>query len=368
MRSRLLLLIGIPTVTALLLGGIRIGSSAQSALSYQRVVRLASLNGKIIGLVQALQTERQDTITFITLGDNGGRAAAMSSNSALAANAQLELRILRSGDYAASARSAKQVTSMLSAIGSGYSELTQQDARAAAAAISGLGPLRTAATTSRLPALAVIQEYTNKINTLLALNDQVAVGSSDSTLVDGVRVVGLVSAMKEEASEQQALITAAHPSSLIGLSRTGFTPGIQAAISDAEAQQQANEAAFNSAATASQRQQFNSALSAPTVAGAQAQVQQAISLARTASPGAEDPVVANAESSLYDVVSGMRSVEAQLVKSVIARSIALRNSAITWCDHLECGGPVGARPRAGVHHHRRPLHGPPAAQAAGRRA
>ncbi len=250
-------------------------------------------------------------------------------NPALAANARLELKVLDHGDYAVSSRSARQVTSLLSTIGAGYSELTQQDARAAVAAIHGLGPLRTAAARSRLPALVVIQEYTSKINTLLALDNQVAEGSSDSTLADGVRVVGLVSAMKEEASEQQALITAAHPSSLIGLSRTGFTPGIQAAIADAEAQQQANEAAFNSAATASQRQQFNGALSAPTVAGAQAQVQQAISLAPTASPGAEDPVIANAESSLYEVVSGMRSVETQLVKSVIARSTMLRNSAIT---------------------------------------
>jgi signal transduction histidine kinase len=328
-RSRLLLLIGIPTVTAVMLGGIRIDSSAQSALAYQRVVRLANLNGEIIGLVQALQRERQDTITFITLGANGGRAAALSSSSAdpaLAANARLELKVLYHGDYAASSRAAGQVTSLLSTIGAGYSELTQQDARAAAAAIQGLGPLRTAAARSRLPALVVIQEYTNKINTLLALDDQVAVGSSDSTLADGVRVVGLVSAMKEEASEQQALITAAHPSSLIGLSRTGFTPGIQAAITDAEAEQQANEAAFNGAATASQRQLFNGELSAPTVAGAQAQVQQAISLAPTAAPG---PVIANAESSLYDVVSGMRSVEAQLVQEVIARSTALRNGAIT---------------------------------------
>ena len=337
-RSRLLLLIFIPTVTAIMLGGIRINSSAQSGLAYQRVVRLANLNGEITGLVQALQRERQDTITFITLGDNGGRAAALSSSSAQAAdptlaagaaNARLELKVLNHGDYAVSSRWARQVTSLLSTISAGYSELTQQDARAAVAAIHELGPLRTAAAGSRLPALVVIQEYTDKINTLLALDDQVAVGSSDSTLADAVRVVGLVSAMKEEASEQQALITAAHPSSLIGLSRTGFTTGIQAAITNAEAQQQANEAAFNGAATASQRQLFNGALSAPTVAGAQAQVQQAISLARTASPGAEGPVVANAESSLYDVVSGMRSVEAQLVNSVIARSTTLRNSAIT---------------------------------------
>ena len=87
---------------------------------------------------------------------------------------------------------------------------------------------------------------------------------------------------------------------LIGLSSTGFTPGIQTAITDAGAEQQANEAQFNGAATASERQLFSDTLSAPTLDGAQAQVRQAVLLAATASPspGAEDPVIANAESSL----------------------------------------------------------------------
>jgi signal transduction histidine kinase len=323
------MLIAIPTMTAVIFGGIRVYSSVQSALAYQRIVRLTDLNGKIISLVQALQAERQDTVTFITLGDNGGRSAGLTPKSPLAVNAQLELKVLDHGDYAVSSRRASQVKNLLGRIGSGYPQLTRHDALAGVAAINGLEPLRTAAARSRLPALVVIQEYTDKIDTLLALDDQVAVGSSDSTLADTVHVAGLVSAMQEEASEQQALLTAAQSSSLIGLSRTGFTPGIQAAITDAAAQQQANGTAFNNAATASQNQLLNSTLSAPTVAGAQAQVQQAVTLAPTASAGTEDPVIANAESSLYDVAAGMGSVEGKLLNSVITRSTTLRNSAIT---------------------------------------
>ena len=324
-RSRLLLLVIIPVLAAVALGGIRIASSVQSAFAYQRVVQLANLNGKIISLVQALQNERQDTVTFITLGNNGGRTLVHQKN--LSAR-RLQLTVLSHGDYAASSRSAAQVKSLLGGIGNGYSELTQQDARAAVAAIDTLGSLRQVATTTQLPALVVIRGYTGKIDTLLNLDNQVAVGSSDSTLANGVRVAGLVSAMKEEASEEQALITAAQSSSLIGLNPGGFSAGIQQAITTAAAQQQANEAEFNSTATASQRQLFDSALSAPTVDGAQAQVQQAAALTPNAPPGAEDPVIANAESSLGDVVSGMHSVEAQLVKSVIARSATLRNNAI----------------------------------------
>src|SRR5262245_31689247 len=249
-RSRLFLLVIIPTVAAVILGSLRIGSSVQSALADQRVAQLASLNGKIIALVQAVQTERRDTITFITLGDNGGRSAALSpvppSSPSFSsyASARLQVKVLYDGDYAISSRLAAEVKGLLGAIGDGYSELTQQDARAAVAAIDGLGPLRTAATSHLLPPLVVIQKYTDRINTLLALDDQVAVGSSDSALADAVRLADLVSAMKEEGSEQQALITAAQSEFLIGLSSTGFTPGIQTAITDAEAEQQANEAQF----------------------------------------------------------------------------------------------------------------------------
>ena len=325
-RSRLLLLVAIPTVTAVALGGVRIVTSVRSGLADQRVVQLANLSGEITGLVQALQNERQDTVTFITLGGNGGRGA-LASKSALGANARLALQVLENGDYATSSRLAAQVRSQLGAVGAGYSQLAQQDASAAAAAIDGLAALRAEATRSELPAPVVIQEYTDKINTLLALDDQVAVGSSDSTLVGEVRVLGLVSAMKEEASEQQALITGAQSSNLIGVSSTGLNPGVQATITDAEAELQSNEAQFDAAATASQRQLLTGTLSAPTVAGAQAQVQQAVSLASSASSAA-DPAIGNAVSSLATVTDGMRSVETRLVQSVVSRSASLRDGAV----------------------------------------
>src|SRR5205814_4366577 len=79
-RSRLFLLVVIPTVTAVAAGGIFIASSVQSALVYGRVQTLANLSGKITGLVQALQNEREDTVRFVVMGSgNGGRGASASS-------------------------------------------------------------------------------------------------------------------------------------------------------------------------------------------------------------------------------------------------------------------------------------------------
>ncbi len=325
-RSRLILLVLIPTLTAVLLGGIRIDSSLSSALAYQRVEQLANLSGKITGLVQALQDEREDTVQFIILGLNGGREAALSPKQATMTPTD-EQQVLQQS-YGVTSGWANQVTALLGGVGSSYSELAQQEAQAAATAVNGLPALRAEATKSRLPALVVIQEYANTIDTLLALNDQVAVGSNDSTLAGTARVAGLVSAIKEEASEQQAIITSAVNSSLVGINPGQFGPAEQAAITDAEAEQQGNQAEFNTAATAAQRGLFNSALSASTVARAQAQEQEAISLATSGSPIATDPTIVDASTSLYYVVSSLRSVEQQLVGSNISRSTALRNDAI----------------------------------------
>ena len=64
-RSRLLLLITIPTLTAVALGGIRIASSVQSALAYQRILQLTTLSSNITVLAQRLEDERDQTVYYI---------------------------------------------------------------------------------------------------------------------------------------------------------------------------------------------------------------------------------------------------------------------------------------------------------------
>ena len=121
MRSRLFLLVVIPTVTAVAAGGIFIASSVQSAFVYQRVQTLANLSGKTTGLVQALQTERQDTVRFIVLGStNNGRGAPRSNGRAAARRAaQPRLR-----DHH---RLGQPGQALAGGIDGSYSTLAQQD-------------------------------------------------------------------------------------------------------------------------------------------------------------------------------------------------------------------------------------------------
>src|SRR5262249_17098604 len=75
-RPRLLLLVVLPTLSAVILGGVAVAASVRSAAAYQRVEQFSRLGGEITGLVQALQAEREDTIRYITLGPPGGGPGA----------------------------------------------------------------------------------------------------------------------------------------------------------------------------------------------------------------------------------------------------------------------------------------------------
>ena len=67
-RSRLVLLIAIPTLTAVVLGGISILSYARSATADGRVQQLASLSANVTVLAQRLEDERDQTVRYIGLG------------------------------------------------------------------------------------------------------------------------------------------------------------------------------------------------------------------------------------------------------------------------------------------------------------
>jgi len=325
LRSRLFLLVTIPTVTAVAAGGVFIASSVSSALVDQHVLTLANLSGKITGLVQALQNEREDTVTFIVLGNgDGGRGAPQSSLTVPPVGP--ETGVLNQ-DYAVTTGWADQVKALADDVNGSYPAPAQQDAEAAVTTIGNLSAIRQAATRTQLPALIVIDEYEQAIDTLLAIESQIAVGSSDSTLAGSVSVLVLVSSMKEEASEQQALLTSALSYTLVSLGE--FGPTQQSAITDAQAQQQGDLNEFDTAATAAQRQLFNTMVSNSSVVQAQAQEQQAISLASSKSPIATDPTISDASVSLAYEVNGLRSVEEALSNSVISRAGSLRDGAIT---------------------------------------
>ena len=319
-RSRLLLLVLLPTLAAVILGGVSVVSSARSALAYQRVEQFSGLGGQITNLIQALQAEREDTIRYITMGPAGGGRGSPGA----AAGPQLAVL---AQDRQATDQLARRVRSGAATIGRSYPALAQQEARGAITAIDGLPALRGVAASTRIPALAVIQEYAATITQLLALEDEIATGSHDAVLADTARVVGLISASKEQVSQEQAILTSALTPDLVGANQ--FQPGQLAAINAAQAEQQADLAQFSLTATSSQRHLYDSDLSSAQADRAQAQVQQAITLAQGGGSSAENPAFTNAASGSAYLVASLHAVEQGLMGSVIAQSGSLRGQAIT---------------------------------------
>ena len=319
-RSRLLLLVLLPTLAAVILGGVSVASSARSALAYQRVEQFSRLGGQITNLIQALQAEREDTIRYITMGPAGGGRGSPGA----AAGPQLAVL---AQDRQVTDQLARRVRSGAATIGRSYPALAQQEAKGAITALDGLPALRGVATSTRIPALAVIQEYAATITQLLALENEIATGSHDAVLADTARVVGLISASKEQVSQEQAILTSALTPDLVGANQ--FQPGQLAAINAAQAEQQADLAQFSLTATSSQRHLYDSDLSSAQADRAQAQVQQAITLAQGGGSSAENPAFTNAASGSAYLVASLHAVEQGLMGSVIAQSGSLRGQAIT---------------------------------------
>ena len=140
-RSRLLLLITIPTLTAVVLGGTRIVSSVQSALTFQRVEQLARLSSSVTTLAGRLEDERDQTALYL----------AQQEASARTAPAQLG-QVQR--QYALTAPSLGQVRSQVDAIGSTFPAQVQQDASQISTVSSDCGRPRVIVVTGGFPPVA----------------------------------------------------------------------------------------------------------------------------------------------------------------------------------------------------------------------
>jgi signal transduction histidine kinase len=309
-RSRLLLLITIPTLTAVVLGAIRIGSSVQSAIAYQRVVQLATLSSDITVLTQRLEDERDQTVYYIAL-PSGGRSGGAGLARTVVGTYQ------RQTDQAVTV-----VRSELAKVGGGFPAQTQLQAGSALSALGGLASLRYAATQTQYPALQVVQKYTKLIDALLVLEDATAQGASDPTLAQSVRVLGLISHAKEDASQQRAILAAA-------LLQTTFLPGQLTALQTAQSDELANIDEFQLTATTAQYQQFQNGGAGTTGRQAANDEQAALSLALA--PSLAGAVTADDwyGSMTHTINYQMGTVERSLGNQIIARAESLRNGAVT---------------------------------------
>jgi signal transduction histidine kinase len=305
-RSRLILLIVIPTLTALALGGARIATSAQSALSYQRIEQLANLSSAVTGLSGRLEDERDQTTVYAADQADGSPAAAT------------QLAMVKK-QYARTDTSVADVRRKMAAIGAAYPSQVRQDVAAVRFVLGNLPAMRYAAVKENLGPLVTIEAYASSIGYLIEVDGDIALNSGDPALGSDVRALGIVSRIEEETSEQRAILAYA-------LAQQKFAPGLLSAFTTAEAETASDISQFTESALPSQTSLYHDTVSGGPVELADEYEQQAVT--NTTSLSSIDVT----EGAWYSAMSGeilkIRSVENNLVAGAVGRASALRRSAI----------------------------------------
>jgi signal transduction histidine kinase len=319
-RSRLLLLIIIPTLTAVVLGGSRIVTSVQSALGYQRVEQLANMSYDVTGLAARLEAERDQTLQFIGEG-TGGRGGLLSQ--ATASGARQNLQVVQQ-DQSLTAPWIRKVRADAAGIGSGYPAQVQANAQNIGDLLNLLPPLRTAATTTQLPPTQVLTQYASMIDQLLAIDDNIALDSGDPALNNDVRALNLVSLIAEEASQQRGLLAYA-------FAQDGpFNPQVLTDVTTALEEQTANIAEYNRVATPQQISLYTSSVAGSLVDFASSYELQAIQYGKEGKPLNLSATTANewVGAMSTGTIGGIDTVQQKLVATTISRASALRRQAI----------------------------------------
>ncbi len=324
-RSRLLLLIIIPTLTAVILGGTYIVTAVQNTLAYQRVERLANLSYDVTTLAGHLEDERDQTMLCIGESPSGPG----KPNCAVGQT----LRKLVQDDWALTQPWIKKVQADSASIGSGYPAQVRQDAADIGDVLRLVGPLRTAAVGTHLPVIDVMSKYTQIVVQLLAIDDNIALGSGDPALNTDVRSLNLVSLIAEEASEQRGLLDYTLAQDTTFPADNSFNPAVLSAVETAQEEQNANLAEYDRSATPQQVALYNNTVQGSLVNQTLQYEQEAIAFGQLGeklnpndftTPGEFNGAMSTG------TIDDIRSVEQSLVAATINRASALhRNALIT---------------------------------------
>ncbi len=268
---RLFAVIVLALIMGLVFGGLRIASAESSASQFGRVSQLATLGQRLTVLIQDLQDERDQTLTYLA----GSEAAPLAPA------------------YARTDEAVAAVQGATAGIGSGFPVNIQNGVATVNADITGprLKNLHnTLSPQAPQDELAVIANYGAVISDMINLADQTAQGVSDAGLSSNVRAFNALALAKEQLSQQRALLnySFSNPGDVSAAS-VAVDPNTELALQIASQEETSDESAFQQAATPAERAflagTLSSSAAATSVAAAQNIETNVIANAGTATGG-----------------------------------------------------------------------------------
>ncbi|WP_193208580.1 nitrate- and nitrite sensing domain-containing protein, partial [Microbispora sitophila] len=305
MRSRLVVLILIPTLATLLLGGLRVVMSIDTASEYQQTSVLARLVDKVAGLTHELQSERDQAAWNATIGRPAKAIAAVEAQTLLTDKAATAVRDLANEVRTkVSSRASDEIDHIL-------------------AKLDGVEVLRSQAMRGHLQPGAVIDQYTLVIDTLLALQDELAKSTQDDRLAASSVTLAALARAKENASMQRGLLTTVLPV-------TRFEQAQLQNFLGAVSAEESELRAFRKSATADERADYDNTVTGGKVDQAEFIRTLVLDRANAGFPLKGFDLSVRDDTQLwYDAMSQpinrMRTVEAKLTSSIVARSQSLKD-------------------------------------------
>lgn len=306
LRSKLALVLAIPTVTALALGGLRAYDELDQAKQLDQTTAQVELASKVTETVHQLQAERMLAVAkIITPGDVDLQTAL---------NAQIG-QVDSSVSQLRSASSGVEIPD----------EASRQRYEQGLQRLDALPALRTTVNTPPYSEQAAFTTYTSILNSLVELGREVTATVSDRELLREGTTTQAISEAKEFSAQQDASLE-------IAVLRNGFTNLQLDQTRSAQSSSAASLALFKATATPQQLQQFTDIVSGPDVDGREQLASVALARAANKQPPGVDRNALAVDSAA--TLTKMRTLESNLLSGMRAQSAALADSVNTaaWRD------------------------------------
>ncbi|MBA3574491.1 MAG: sensor histidine kinase, partial [Pseudonocardiales bacterium] len=284
----------VPTVVALVMGGLRIVDQAGSAPSFDGVIAVAGVQEQLSGVMGALQEERDVAAAYVAGGRGEGRTA-------------LEAEFAAVDRAVTEARTAAAVE-----------ELEDAGFRGALDRLGGLSQLRQSVLVGRGPVGDVVSDYGATIDRLLEVDAVLARQLDDRAVSRWATALHALVSAREQVARQHALIL---PALIVNEIDTATINEVRAA----GVRLQAELDAFTSALTPDERARYGEAVTGAPEQARQRIVQLVVDRGVAEQPPATPPLDWVARSAA--VIDPMLSSEQALRDQLGATAVTLRDAA-----------------------------------------
>lgn len=233
LRTKTAAVLLVPAIAAAAFAGLSVREQLSQAATFVQVENQIQLAKEVVAVIGQVEVERVVVADYVAAGRSTDETAVNQQT------AQTDAAI------AGMKSTASSLPDLSPAIEASY--------QSALSAISVLPTVRTTAATSKFPATAVIDVYTNALNALLQVPRLVSASATNGELVQQGNAIDAVVEQQEEFSLQTAILAVA--------ARNGAFPAGEVAGSDALrsaiAENEASVSNFDSSATTAALQTYN---------------------------------------------------------------------------------------------------------------